>query len=141
MRLALAIQGRNRFAGLPARPTLARWVRAASGPDAELTLRFVGAAEGRRLNRNYRGKDNPTNVLTFAYAARPVVRGDIVLCIPVVRSEARAQGKAFRQHLAHLIVHAVLHAHGDTHTTPQAARRMEAREVAILAGLGFADPY
>jgi probable rRNA maturation factor len=141
MRLALAIQGRNRFAGLPARATLGRWVREASSRDAELTLRFVGAAEGRRLNRIYRGKDCATNVLTFDYVARPVVRADIVLCIPVVRSEARAQGKVFRQHLAHLVVHAVLHAHGVTHATPQAARRMEAREVRILARLGFANPY
>ena len=141
MRLALAIQGRDRFAGLPSRSTLARWVRAALTRDAELTLRFVGAVEARRLNRAYRGKDYATNVLTFSYASRPIVRADIVLCVPVVRSEARARLVTARQHLVHLIVHGVLHADGYAHETLQAARRMERREVATLAKLGFSDPY
>jgi probable rRNA maturation factor len=141
MRLALAIQGRDRFAGLPARRALVRWVRAALRRDAELTLRFVGAAEGRRLNQIYRGRDHPTNVLTFDYARRPVVRADIVLCVPVIRAEAHTDGKSLRQHLAHLTVHAVLHAQGHTHDAPQPARRMEAREVAILSKLGFGHPY
>lgn len=141
MRLVLAIQGGDRFAGLPARRALVRWVRAALRRDAELTVRFVGAAESRRLNQTYRGKDQPTNVLTFDYARRPVVRADIVLCVPVIRMEAHSGGKTLRQHLAHLTVHAVLHAQGHTHDAPQPARRMEAREIAILSQLGFADPY
>ncbi len=137
----LSIQGQSRFTGLPARATLAHWIAAAGAGDAELTVRFVGAAEGRRLNRTFRGKDYATNVLTFAYTQVPRVQADIVLCVPVVRREAREQGKAFRDHLAHLVVHGVLHALGHDHDRAAAARKMEALEAAILARLGVADPY
>ena len=118
-----------------------RWIKAALDRDAELTLRFVGAAEARRLNREFRGKDYATNVLTFDYQHAPVVRADIVLCVPVVRREAREQRKGFRDHLAHLVVHGVLHAQGHDHDRAARARTMEAREVRILAGLGIDDPY
>jgi probable rRNA maturation factor len=141
MPLALSIQGHARFAGLPARTTLARWISAALDREGELTVRFVGAREGRQLNRDFRGKDHATNVLTFDYAHAPVVRADIVLCIPVIRREARAQRKPLRDHLAHLVVHGVLHAQGHDHDRAAAARRMEAREVELLAGLGIPDPY
>jgi len=141
MALALSIQGQGRFDGLPVRSTLVRWIRAALESDAELTLRFVGAAEARRLNREFRGKDYATNVLTFDYRHTPVVVADIVLCVPVVRREAREQRKGFREHLAHLVVHGVLHAQGHDHDRAHDAKRMEAREVRILAGLGIDDPY
>jgi probable rRNA maturation factor len=141
MPLALSIQGHTSFAGLPARTTLARWISAALDREGELTVRFVGAREGRQLNRDFRGKDHATNVLTFDYAHAPVVRADIVLCIPVIRREARAQRKPLRDHLAHLVVHGVLHAQGHDHDRAAAARRMEAREVELLAGLGIPDPY
>ena len=141
MALALSIQGQGRFDGLPARSTLVRWVKAAVERDAELTLRFVGAAEARRLNRGFRGRDYATNVLTFDYQHAPVVRADIVLCVPVVRREAREQRKGFREHLAHLVVHGVLHAQGHDHDRASRARRMEALEVRVLAGLGIDDPY
>ena len=141
MALALSIQGQGRFVGLPARSTLLRWVEAALESDAELTVRFVGAAEARRLNRDFRGKDYATNVLTFDYQHAPVVVADIVLCVPVVRREAREQRKGFREHLAHLVVHGVLHAQGHEHDRAADANRMEAREVRILAGLGIDDPY
>jgi probable rRNA maturation factor len=141
MALALSIQGQTRFDGLPARTTLRRWIVAALERDAELTVRFVGAAEARKLNRDYRGRDYATNVLTFDYAHAPVVRADIVLCVPVIRREAREQRKAFRDHLAHLAVHGVLHAQGHEHDRAVDARKMEAREVGILAGLGIDDPY
>jgi probable rRNA maturation factor len=141
MTLTLSVQGQSQFDGLPARNTLVRWIMAALERDAELTLRFVGAAEARRLNREFRGKDYATNVLTFGYQLAPVVRADIVVCVPVVRREAREQRKGFRDHLAHLVVHGVLHAHGQDHDRPTAAKRMEAREVEILAGLGIDDPY
>ena len=141
MALSLSIQGQGRFVGLPARSTLLRWVEAALESDAELTVRFVGAAEARRLNREFRGKDYATNVLTFDYQHAPVVVADIVLCVPVVRREAREQRKAFREHLAHLAVHGVLHAQGHDHARARDAKRMEAREVRILAGLGIDDPY
>ena len=141
MALTLSIQGQSQFEGLPARNTLVRWILAALERDAELTVRFVGAAEARKLNREYRGKDYATNVLTFDYSHAPVVRADIVLCVPVVKREAREQRKPFRQHLAHLTVHGVLHAQGHEHDRAVDARKMEAREVGILAGLGIDDPY
>jgi len=141
MTLALSIQGQGRFVGLPARSTLLRWIKAALERDAELTLRFVGAAEARRLNREFRGRDYATNVLTFDYQHAPVVVADIVLCVPVVRREAREQRKGFREHVAHLVVHGVLHAQGHEHDRASDAKRMEAREVWILAGLGIDDPY
>ena len=141
MALALAVQGQGRFAGLPGRSTLVRWVAAGLQGDGELTLRFVGAAEARKLNRAYRGRDYATNVLTFDYAHAPGVRADIVLCVPVVKREAREQGKPFRDHLCHLVVHGVLHAQGLAHDRAADAKRMEAREVRILAELGVADPY
>jgi probable rRNA maturation factor len=137
----LSVQGQSRFKRLPARRTLARWVAVALDRDAEITLRFVGAVEGRRLNRDYRGKDYATNVLTFGYALQPVVQADIVLCVPVLRREARAQRSTLRDHLAHLVVHGVLHAQGHDHERAAPARRMEAREAAILARLGLPDPY
>lgn len=141
MTLELAIQGRGDFEGLPARATLARWVGSALERGGEITLRFVGAAEARRLNRDYRGRDYATNVLTFDYAQAPVVRADIVLCVPVVRREAREQRKPFRAHLAHLVVHGVLHAQGHEHDRAADARAMEAREIEILGKLRIGDPY
>jgi len=139
--LQLAVQGHSRFTGLPPRATLARWIRPALERDAEITLRFVGAAEGRRLNRDYRGRDYATDVLTFDYADAPAIHADIVLCVPVIRREAREQNKKYRDHLAHLVVHGVLHAHGYDHDRAARARRMESLEVEILAGLGLPDPY
>jgi len=141
MALTVSIQGQGRFDGLPARSTLVRWIRAAFDREAELTVRFVGAAEGRRLNREFRGKDYATNVLTFDYQHAPLVLADIVLCVPVVRREAREQRKEFREHLAHLVIHGALHAQGYDHDRATLARAMEAREVRILAGLGIDDPY
>lgn len=139
--LALAIQGRADFADLPATSTLRRWISHALERDAVLTLRFVNVAEGRRLNREFRRKDQATNVLTFDYAQRPRVLADIVLCVPVIRREARDQRKAFRHHLAHLVTHGVLHAQGREHDTPRAAQRMEAREIALLKRWRIPNPY
>jgi probable rRNA maturation factor len=145
--LQLDIQGAERFAGIPTRPTLRRWVLLALGDagdkaanDAQLTLRFVGSAEGRRLNRGFRGRDYATNVLTFDYTRQPLA-ADIVLCMPVVAREAREQGKTLRAHLAHLVIHGVLHARGFDHERPRQATAMEARERALLAQLRIADPY
>lgn len=140
-RLALAVQYAAPRAGLPARGSLARWLGAALGRAARVTVRFVGAAEGRRLNRDYRGRDYATNVLTFDYAQRPRVVADIAICVPVVRREAREQGKPLRAHLAHLVIHGTLHAQGYDHRRPAEARAMEAREVELLAKLRVADPY
>ena len=99
------------------------------------------AIEGRALNAEYRGKDYATNVLTFVYDDAVPLAGDIVLCVPVLRREARAGGVTLRAHCAHLVVHGMLHLQGHDHATPREAARMEARETALLETLGIADPY
>jgi probable rRNA maturation factor len=138
--LELTIQGTEAFPALPSRATLRRWTLLALDRDARIVLRFVGSPEGRRLNREFRGQDHATNVLTFDYMERPV-RADIVICVPLVRREAQVQGKPLRDHLAHLVIHGVLHAQGHDHVSPAQAHRMEARERKLLARLGVADPY
>ena len=130
------------------------WAGAALGRRArgrELAVRVVGPRESRLLNARYRGRDEPTNVLSFPagehlarLAPDPAVKaplGDLVLCSPVVAREARHQGKSLRAHWAHLIVHGALHLVGYDHVEPREARRMERREIAVLKGLGFANPY
>ena len=125
-----------------ARHAVTRWIRHTLERDAEITVRIVDTEEGQALNREYRKKDCATNVLTFDYTQKPVVTADLVLCAPVVAQEAKAQGKALQAHYAHLIVHGTLHAQGWNHETNQTdANAMEAREVLVLAGLGFANPY
>jgi len=145
-RLALSLQfarldeaPRHR-AALP-RHMVRRWIRHALDKDADITVRIVDALEGQTLNRDYRHKDYATNVLTFAYGDAPL-NADLVLCAPVVEREVHASGNTLQAHYAHLIVHGTLHAQGWDHETGDAdARAMEARESAILTGLGFADPY
>lgn len=128
-------------AALP-RHRVARWIRHALAIDGEITVRIVGAEEGQRLNREFRGKDYATNVLTFDYEQEPVVMADLVLCAPVVAREAAEQGKPLAEHYAHLLVHGALHAQGWDHETGEAdAEEMEAYETEILAGLGIRDPY
>ena len=128
-------------AALP-RHKVARWIRHALATDGEITVRIVDAQEGQTLNRDYRKKDYATNVLTFDYTQEPVVTADLVLCAPVVAQEAKEQKKTLEAHYAHLIVHGTLHAQGWDHETSEAdAQAMEAREIAILAGLGFKNPY
>jgi probable rRNA maturation factor len=124
------------------RARVARWMRTALARDAEITVRIVGTAEGRSLNRSYRHKDYATNVLTFDYTQQPVVMADLVLCAPVVALEASAQGKTLEEHYAHLLVHGTLHAQGYEHETNERdALEMEALEVLLLGTLGFANPY
>ncbi len=127
--------------GLLPRHRVARWMRAALAAPAEIAVRVVDADEGRALNRDYRGKDYATNVLTFDYAREPVVHADLVLCAPVVEREAHEQGKTLEAHYAHLLVHGTLHAQGYDHERARDAKLMEAREREILAALGFDDPY
>ena len=114
--------------GVPSAAFLRRWAR-----DG-VTLRIVGAAEGRRLNRTFRRKNYATNVLTFE-------TGDIVLCHPVIRREARMQGKSIAAHYAHLVVHGWLHLRGYAHEKKRDAARMEAREIRILRSAGIRNPY
>nr|Q0BC19.2 RecName: Full=Endoribonuclease YbeY [Burkholderia ambifaria AMMD] len=128
----------------PKRKLIAEWIEPALFSSAQLTVRFVGEEEGRTLNDGYRHKDYPTNVLTFAYDPLPdgTVIGDLVLCCPVVEKEAQEQGKPLAAHYAHLLVHGALHAQGYDHeTSEEDAAEMEALEVAILAKLGFPNPY
>jgi len=140
-RLDLIVQYATRARGLPSRARLRRWARAALERDARVTVRIVGAHEARSLNRDYRGKDRATNVLTFVMRSRPRLEGDIALCAPVIRREARAGGKSAAAHYAHLLVHGVLHLQGYDHETEREARLMERRESRVVESLGFPDPY
>ncbi|GGY18226.1 rRNA maturation RNase YbeY [Paludibacterium paludis] len=128
---------------------LSRWAEKAKlrGRDVLVTLRVVGEEEGRTMNRDYRGKDYATNVLTFALhegddtpQGMPLI-GDIVLCAPVVEREAAEQGKPLLAHYAHLTVHGMLHLQGFDHEDDDEAREMENLETSLLAALGFPDPY
>jgi probable rRNA maturation factor len=130
------------------RPKIRRWVQAALFAPAELTIRFVDAEEGRALNREYRGKDYATNVLTFAYnegeedlADDAPTQADIILCTDVLEQEAAEQKKTVEEHAAHLIIHGVLHAQGYDHMDDEEAAEMEGIETELLAALGYADPY
>lgn len=129
--------------GLPHPSSIRRFAAPALGRAANITVRLVGMREGRALNRQYRGRDDATNVLTFIYDASPraPLTGDIVLCVPVVVREAHEQSKELSAHYAHLIVHGILHLQGYDHVLVSAAARMEALETRILARLGYADPY
>jgi len=138
--VAIAVQRASRGRGVPAAAALRAWARAACRGSVEVTLRVVDAAEGRRLNREFRGRDYATNVLTFAYGASPW-RGDIVLCHPVIVREARAQAKPLAAHYAHLVVHGMLHLRGHDHARKREAEVMEREEIRILGRLGIANPY
>ena len=151
MSVQKAVEGEDK-ANAPKKNHIRRWAQAALQQDAEVTVRLVGEAEGRELNREYRGKDYATNVLTFVYGegeALPAVpdadgvplTGDLVLCVPVVVREAIAQGKTLEAHFAHLVVHGMLHLQGYDHETEAEAAEMESLETAILHELGYADPY
>jgi len=144
---------------LPTRAQFRRWARAALQHDVQTALRIVDEPEARALNKSYRGKDYATNVLTFVYAdetqpqnvgAKPSsaggtagrrLHGDIVLCAPVVKREAREQHKELAAHYAHLVIHAILHLQGYGHGDEQDASKMEKFETALMAKLGYADPY
>ena len=140
--LALSLQFADAAhrAHLP-RHSVARWIRAALAAPAEITVRIVGSEEAQALNRDFRGQDHATNVLTFDYARAPLVVADLVLCAPVVEREARAAHKPLAAHYAHLLVHGTLHAQGYDHQAGADAAVMEARESELMLRLGFADPY
>lgn len=141
-RLTLSLQVGPRGIRAPTERQVRRWASAALTTYGDITVRIVGAVEGRRLNLRYRGETQATNVLSFPYdATRGAVRGDIVLCAPVISREARAQGKSEEAHYAHLTVHAVLHLRGYDHKRRRDAERMEALEKKLLSKLGYPDPY
>lgn len=125
-------------------PTPARirqWARAALANDARVTIRIVGQAEGRLLNRSYRGRDYATNVLTFVFRDTPPLEGDIALCAPVITREARAQRKTVAAHYAHMVIHGLLHLQGYDHENDRDAADMERHERTLLARFGYPDPY
>lgn len=149
-KLTLSLQNASTAVNLPTRTQIKKWAMAAlqAGVDnAEITFRIVDTEEGQTLNRDYRGKDYATNVLTFTFdddmPAIPglPLMGDIVLCAPVVEREATEQGITPEAHYCHLVVHGVLHLQGFDHLEEEEAEAMEALETQIVISLGYDDPY
>ena len=148
MRSRISVQRACEGWTVPESRSLRAWARAALAgrrTEAALTVRVVGEDEGAALNGRFRGKNGPTNVLSFASegieAIDPAFLGDVVICAPLVIQEAREQRKAVHAHWAHLVVHGVLHLLGFDHDRPGRAAQMEGLEIEILARLGFSDPY
>ena len=148
LKLTVDRQIATRAARLPSTSKLRRWIASTLARHRgrrSIAVRLVDPAESRRLNATYRSRDRATNVLSFVAPVRQPgderLLGDLVICAPVVAAEARAQGKTIEAHWAHLVVHGTLHLLGYDHARPRAARAMEAREVAILSRLGYANPY
>ncbi|MGH8283352.1 MAG: rRNA maturation RNase YbeY [Gammaproteobacteria bacterium] len=144
----ITVQKATRVKALPTKTQFTCWVNAAlqgRRDSAELTIRIVDEDESATLNRTYRHKDYPTNVLSFPASAPPGIKssllGDLVICAPVVLREAAQQRKATEAHWAHLTVHGILHLLGYDHEAEARAREMESLETAVLAGLGYSDPY
>lgn len=125
---------------IPNRKLLRTWAKATFSGAATVTMRFVDEEESQHLNDTYRGKNKPTNVLSFPYEDEPLT-GDIVFCPSVIYSEAAQQGKTVTAHMAHLVVHGMLHLMGYDHLNHRDAKEMESLETKILAELGFANPY
>jgi len=145
---AIEVQMASQLSGLPDEAEVLRWAGAVSRrlgtAGHEVCIRVVDGEEGQTLNRQYRGADKPTNVLSFAAevdAPGLEVLGDIVICAPVVLAEAAAQGKAVTDHFAHMVIHGMCHLHGYDHEHEEEAQIMESLEVELLAGFGIADPY
>ena len=121
---------------------LSQWSRKCFTKPARITIRFINKAEAHDLNLFFRGFDKPTNVLTFPYHNKgEAIDADIVLCMPIVRQEAKEQGKLLKAHLAHLLIHGCLNAQGHDHMNAAQTKKMEALEVKLLASIGFANPY
>ena len=119
-----------------------KWVKSAVLLNGLITLRFVNAAEGKKLNFAFRNKDYATNVLTFPYElSKKTIAADIIFCLPVIQKEASEQSKAVKAHLAHLIIHGCLHAQGLDHENDKEAKKMEGKEITLLKSFGFTNPY
>ncbi|HEY0842961.1 rRNA maturation RNase YbeY [Methylotenera sp.] len=140
-KLAASIQYASTADNIPSASQFRKWAKAALRVDTEVTIRIVDAEEGQLLNNTYRGKDYATNVLTFPLTEEPHLMGDIIICAPVVATEAKAQQKSLEAHYAHLTVHGILHLHGYDHETDAQAELMEGLETAIVTKLGYASPY
>jgi probable rRNA maturation factor len=148
MSLILDLQIASEASDLPSEADFIRWASAALPGDAaetEITVRVVDESESQELNRDYRGKDKPTNVLSFP-ADLPddidlPLLGDLVICAPVVAREAAAQGKTLAAHWAHMVVHGTLHLQGYDHIDDAEAETMEALETQILLAMHYPPPY
>ncbi len=134
--------------GLPTEEQIEQWATAAvqpEGDEVEMTVRIVDEAESHELNLTYRGKDRPTNVLSFPFECPDEVElpllGDLVICRQVVEREAEEQEKPLMAHWAHMVVHGSLHLLGYDHIEDDEAEEMESLETQIMQGLGFDDPY
>jgi probable rRNA maturation factor len=147
MKAEIDVQVATVFSPLPAESELCLWAQTALRDltEAELTLRLVDSEESHKLNSRFRGKSQPTNVLSFPAELPPgldiPLLGDVVICAPLVKEEAAVQGKSLQAHFAHLVIHGVLHLQGYDHQDDQQAAEMEALEVELLNSLGFANPY
>ena len=149
MTLAVEVQIAAADASLPSQRQLSDWALAAwqeeGVRDAEVVVRVTDEAESRRLNHEFRGRDNATNVLSFPFDPVPEIDlnhvGDLVICAPVVAREAVEQGKQAEAHWAHMVVHGMLHLQGYDHETDEQAAEMETLETQILTGLGYPAPY
>lgn len=137
----IAVQCAATARNVPTPARIRQWARAVLANDARVTIRIVGQAEGRLLNRSYRNRDYATNVLTFVFRDAPPFEGDIALCAPVITREARAQRKTVAAHYAHMVVHGLLHLQGYDHENSRDAAAMERRERTLLARFGYPDPY
>ncbi|NIY84441.1 rRNA maturation RNase YbeY [Vibrio hepatarius] len=143
--LQLAVENEN---GLPSFEDVQRWLSNTVEkfqPQAEVTVRIVDEEESHQLNHEYRGKDKPTNVLSFPFEAPPGIEidllGDLIICRQVVEREAKEQGKPLMAHWAHMVVHGSLHLLGYDHIEDDEAEEMESLETEIMQSMGFKDPY
>ena len=148
LKLALDIQHAATCYWLPTDEQFTLWARTAIGnsmDEAELTIRIVDNHESQMLNNTYRGKDKPTNVLSFPFEAPPEIElpllGDLVICAAVVENEAREQQKTLEAHWAHMVIHGCLHLLGYDHIEDEEAEEMESLEIQLVETLGFTNPY
>lgn len=146
MPLSIDLQLAYPAADIPSAEEFKRWAGSAlRQPQGEVTIRVVDRTESQELNRNYRGKDKPTNVLSFPFEAPEHLPshylGDLVICAPVVLAEAREQGKPAASHWAHMVIHGMLHLQGYDHQDEVHAEEMEQLERQIMSDLGYPDPY
>lgn len=140
-KLHLAVQYASKAQGMPSRTQFRRWAKVAMEKDFGVTLRVVDEQEGRELNKNYRGKDYATNVLTFVYEDSQPLQGDVVICATVIEREAAEQKKELLAHYAHMTLHAMLHLQGYDHEKAAEATKMEALESSLMLKLRYPDPY
>jgi probable rRNA maturation factor len=148
MTVELDLQLATNASDLPNAEQLSNWVQLAVGerrPFTEITIRIVDGEESQTLNHEYRGKDKPTNVLSFPFEAPEGIEldllGDLVICAPVVSQEAQDQNKSLMDHWAHMVIHGTLHLQGYDHISDEQAEEMESLETQLLARIGIADPY